>query len=115
MLIESMVDEPFMYCWDGGKLCFRPGKPVLVSEERGRAILATCSDMVTSGVPCWEEEWWDSLHMIDSRTRDNHSWSCSIREALGQYDLAFYQGDYPAFLQAAHNVKIMIDKKKETL
>jgi len=45
MLIEA-VNQPVRYRWPGGEICLLPGRPVDLSEDRARKLLAKVPEKV---------------------------------------------------------------------
>ena len=109
MLIEAL--KPLTVKLPAGELQLKPGCPVNLAEDRALKLLSRAKGkvrLVEPANPDWLAEWrtlaWitDGLTVHDPRFRP-------IMAALEQCDTAYLTGDWPAFLQAAQQVRQAVE------
>jgi hypothetical protein len=105
LLIEA--SKPLRVRWPEGEIRLEPGKPVHLPREQAQKLLNKVPDKVRFISPDWLQAWRDLATLTDGITRDDHRFQ-PVMSGLDQCDLAFEQGDWPAFERAAARVKLVV-------
>ena len=107
MLLEA-VDRPIRYhLTDGREVRLVPGHPRALPEDRALKLLSMAKGkvrLVPPANPDWLAEWRTLARITDGITADDPRFK-PVMAALEQCDTAYLAGDWPAFQQAAQQVR----------
>ncbi len=110
MLIEA-VEEPVTYRWPSGEIRLEPGCPVYLPESRALRLLAKAQGRVRLAEPVgpdWLAEWRTLARITNGIRADDPRFQPAMT-ALEQCDRAYLAGDWPAFQQAAQQVRQAVE------
>lgn len=129
MWVEA-INGPLRYRWPGGEVLLEPGRPVDLPDERAEKLLkkavgkirrvqAAEKTMKTVGLtrPKNNRDWltlWRELARMTYGIEKEDPRFQPVMNALDQCDEAFKADNWPAFEQAANDVRQAIQQKEQS-